>query len=484
MYHLSMTPVDNLQNKSYLGEIILLDVPTKKIVARGYGQFDPVRAKISASVVALASGHFKKILIILRSNEIYITPFTLYGKVFVEDVAIDIAYDLNAFLHWKHDDNLSIIHNLTVPLRKFNFISVIIKAQYTPDGVETTIYSEGIAAKLTRRAVTAKIDSAEYRDAVVNISTGYTIKRHSQNIRDNFHTQLESYIRYRFSCSNTVLRFSDAGKILLAFKLYWISHFDMIDCHISSILIGDNVVLQLVNNDLHSLSITDERYRSIINIRQPIHAHSLAKMTYFFLNPHGIKRLGSSSKIGLAFLRIIDFRFQADSLAFYMNLANLIFSLQSLAEGIAEREIHKSHRLTKQQTMDDIHKVLAVVRTLSPDISTEVRNFYLRSERDIYTLIARPTFMQSLTVAFEKLEIDIASYASMLKSIDKARRQIVHSEGYSVEFLLSILTDTAMQLSANEKGNQRLVVKEDGEVTQLYELLRLMTIRYFDKVAL
>ena len=41
-----------------------------------------------------------------------------------------------------------------------------------------------------------------------------------------------------------------------------------------------------------------------------------------------------------------------------------------------------------------------------------------------------------------------------------------------------------MQLSANEKGNQRPVMKEDDEATRLYELLRLITIRYFDKVAL
>lgn len=41
-----------------------------------------------------------------------------------------------------------------------------------------------------------------------------------------------------------------------------------------------------------------------------------------------------------------------------------------------------------------------------------------------------------------------------------------------------------MQLSANEKGNQRLVMKEDDETTRLYELLWLITTRYFDKVAL
>ena len=50
--------------------------------------------------------------------------------------------------------------------------------------------------------------------------------------------------------------------------------------------------------------------------------------------------------------------------------------------------------------------------------SSQVRDFYLRPENDIYTLIARPTFMQSLQIALAKFDINIADYQPMLKSID------------------------------------------------------------------
>lgn len=50
--------------------------------------------------------------------------------------------------------------------------------------------------------------------------------------------------------------------------------------------------------------------------------------------------------------------------------------------------------------------------------SSQVRDFYLRPEKDVYKLIACSTFMQSLQIALAKFDIDIADYQPMLKSID------------------------------------------------------------------
>ena len=70
----------------------------------------------------------------------------------------------------------------------------------------------------------------------------------------------------------------------------------------------------------------------------------------------------------------------------------------------------------------------------------------------------------------------------MLKSMDTARRQFVHSEGYNVDFLLSLLTSTVTQLEVGEKNAYTpILIKEDSELSKLYELLRIMVSQYFEK---
>ena len=75
-----------------------------------------------------------------------------------------------------------------------------------------------------------------------------------------------------------------------------------------------------------------------------MHADKLAKMVYFFLNPGHHKKLGSLSKIGLAFSRLIDYRFRTSSNAVHMNITSLIFALQSFAEAVAEREVYSDRK--------------------------------------------------------------------------------------------------------------------------------------------
>ena len=117
---------------------------------------------------------------------------------------------------------------------------------------------------------------------------------------------------------------------MLAFQLYWISFFDSTDCTIDSIQLGDDVCLYLANPHLYALSTSSSSYRSIPHIQSQMHADKLAKMVYFFLNPGHHKKLGSLSKIGLAFSRLIDYRFRTSSNAVHMNITSLIFALQYL----------------------------------------------------------------------------------------------------------------------------------------------------------
>ena len=56
----------------------------------------------------------------------------------------------------------------------------------------------------------------------------------------------------------------------------------------------------------------------------------------------------------------------------------------------------------------------------------------------------------------------------------------MHSEGYDVEILLSILTSTVSQMEIGEKDPKTKFVRIDGQLGELYALLREMIIRYFD----
>ena len=450
-----------------------MDAKSKEIIASGYGQFDTTTSELTASMTFLASGKFDKVLIIIKSRNDCIAPFVFYNKTLIQGAPENITYNIRAYLHWQSTE----MDGLTIPLRKYSNAHITILAQHEPDNLGFQSHAAGMSSQLIKRAVSTKLDSSIHQGVRASIFAGYATKINSSQVRDEPPIQLDSQLRYSFTCQKYSFSFNNLGNILLAFQLYWISFFDSIDCTIDSIRLGDNVYLYLANPHLHALSTSSSFYRSIPHIQSQMHADSLAKMTYFFLNPGHHKKLGSSSKIGLAFSRLIDYRFRNSSNAVHMNITSLIFALQSFAEAVAEREIRRQNRSTKQQTIHSIQKVLATIKSIKPELADDVRDFYLRPEKDVYELIARPTFMQSL-------QIDIADYQPMLKSIDSARRQIVHSEGYSVEFLLNLLTYTIVQMEAGNKlSRSDSIIRKDSDVDKLYQLLRLMTMRYFDSTS-
>lgn len=105
-------------------------------------------------------------------------------------------------------------------------------------------------------------------------------------------------------------------------------------------------------------SVYPTKYRPSISLQDSVKPLTLIKMTRFFINPNRQKTLESYSKIGLAFTRIIDYRFHTNSNVFHMNIANLIFALQSFAEGIAENELKKQHRKSKNEIIKSIEKAI------------------------------------------------------------------------------------------------------------------------------
>ena len=395
------------RNNLYIGEAFYLDAESKEIIASGYGQFDTITSELTASMTFLSSGKFDKVLIIIKSRNDYIAPFVFYNKTLIRGAPENIAYNIRAYLHWQSTE----ADSLTMPLRKYSSAHITTLAQHAPDNLGFQSHAAGMSSQLIKRAVSTKLDSSIHCGVRASIFAGYATKINSSQVRNEPPIQLESQLRYSFAYQKHAFSFSNLGNILLAFQLYWISFFDSTDCTIDSIQLGDDVYLYLTNPHLYALSTSLPSYRSIPRIQSQMHADSLAKMAYFFLNPGHHKKLGSSSKIGLAFSRLIDYRFRNSSNAVHMNITSLIFALQSFAEAIAEREIRQQNRSAKQQTLHDIQKVLAAIKSIGPELADDVRDFYLRPENDIYKLIARPTFMQSLQIALSKFDIDIADYS-------------------------------------------------------------------------
>lgn len=457
-----------------IGEVIYLDTSSREAVAKGYGQISLSKLRLTAHVQVVTPGIFNKILIILRTHDEFIAPFVLYRETLLAETKTSVSYDIRAYLLW------SASQDIAYPLEKFRSLDITIQALHTPDSLQSEVYPRGTTERLMRHALSTKLSSADYCDISVDCSSGYITSRQGVQTRRKSHSQLDTFIRYRFLYRNRPFSFGDIGKILLAFKLYWIDNFDYVDCNIKSIKLGNELFLYLANSQLFSVSTTSPDYRSTPLLSRKLHVETLAKMTHFFLNPKNSKKLGGSSKIGLAFVRLIDYRFGNHSEVFYMNITSLIFALQSFAEAVAEGEIRYMNRKERQLKYESITQVLEAIKNIN-GLHEDVQKFYLRSDREVYKLMTRPTFMRSLEIAFNKLRIDMTEYKSMLRTIDAARRQVVHSEGYDADFLLSLLTDTVTQLDIGAKNNNIVsIVHKDSEVDKLYKLIRLMTHRYFE----
>lgn len=416
---------EKLTKNSYIGEVFYLDSSTGKIVAQGHGHLDISKLKLKASMSVVEPGNFKSILVVIKTPDGYIAPFSSYKQTLLSGEVCDVSYDIRAYLHWSISRGITFMLRAAAPSA-----SITIHAQHIPDSIHSIVNTAGTYERLTKFALSKKLESATYKSIGVNNFAGYSIRRHSERVRDKTDARLATLLKYQFECSDKPLAFVDLGKILLAFKLYWICYFDQIDCQIDSIKLGDDISLYLAKNHLYAMDSGASEYRAILQINRELHSKNLAKMTYYFLNPKRNKRLGATSKLGLAFARITDYRFSENSEVFFMDVTSLIFALQSFAEAVAEREFKQINKHNKQANCESIQKVIAAIKAIETDITSDVRDFYLRSEAEIYALMTRPTFMKSLKIALDKLGIDISNYKSLLKSINSAHQRTIQTTSF------------------------------------------------------
>lgn len=227
---------EKLTKNSYIGEVFYLDSSTGKIVAQGHGHLDISKLKLKASMSVVEPGNFKSILIVIKTPDGYIAPFSSYKQTLLSGEVRDVSYDIRAYLHWSISRGITFILRAAAPS-----ISITIHAQHIPDSIHSVVNTAGTYERLTKFALSKKLESATYKSVDVNNFAGYSIRRHSERTRDKSDARLATLLKYQFECRDKPLTFVDLGKILLAFKLYWICYFDHIDCQIDSIKLGDDI---------------------------------------------------------------------------------------------------------------------------------------------------------------------------------------------------------------------------------------------------
>ena len=226
------------RNNLYIGEAFYLDAESKEIIASGYGQFDTTTSELTASMTFLASGKFDKVLIIIKSRNDCIAPFVFYNKTLIQGAPENIAYNIRAYLHWQSTE----ADSLTMPLRKYSSAHITTLAQHAPDNLGFQSHAAGMSSQFIKRAVSTKLGSSIHRGVRASIFAGYATKINSSQVRGEPPIQLESQLRYSFTCQKYPFSFNNLGNILLAFQLYWISFFDSIDCTIDSIRLGNEEI--------------------------------------------------------------------------------------------------------------------------------------------------------------------------------------------------------------------------------------------------
>lgn len=467
------------RKNSYLGEVVYVDMVSKDIIAKGHGEFNVHDMTMNVSVTAFTGGHYRRIIVVLKTNEGYVAPFVVYSQTLLLGLPIDTRYSMEAYLRWPIDMDVQTV------TQAFQCIDIYIKARHSTDKVSSVIHKKGITAQFSTKATAAQICYGSWHGIKIRILAGFVLRRNSYKARSDHEAGLRSYIRYCVEHEDRKgsFRMGDIGRVLLAFKLYWISYHDSIDCTITAIKLGDHVTLTLAENVLRATSTATPDFRTNLAIQQQHYVETLARMAHFFINPQRKKTLSASSKVGLAFVRLIDHRFRQKRKILDIDIASLIFALQSLTESIAMGEIRRQNRAAAQATKVGIDKVLASVIALENTLPKAVADFYIRPRDEIYRNIAKPTFMRSLKVSLDKLGIDITPHHQMLRAIDKARRQVVHSEGYSAEFLLNLIAHSTVKSRVGDDSLVRSIVvkQKTSEIDKLYALLREMVRKYFEQ---
>lgn len=455
----------------HFGKCYLLDIDKRKIIAIGQGHFDSGKLKLYTHFNSTEAEQYDSVMVILKTDIGYIAPVKIYSHASIPMGGDTKTYSMKSFLSWSTAKSVDHI------LDECSACAINVKSGYNK--ALLTIAKDFTEAELVKHAENRDLGKVVFDRYTIEASSVFGTSSH----RDDPEKHMNILPRIHFKISLTHGHFTpiDASKLLRAFQLYWITSHDHTDGKITSFFVGD---LQYFAEHTTLKALVDNvpEYKGYLAVDAPLELKYLAKSIHFHINPENKKGLSSASKIGLAFSRIIGRRFKDYHRIIDHEIIDLIFALQSMAEEIADKSISQSNKKTASQTKDGITKVLDSIKSIEKVLPTNVKEFYLQDPGKIYGLITRPTFMQSVKVTFDKLGIDFSKYESLIKEVDKARRQVVHSEKYDGEFLIDLLTHGTTEVERDDDGRVKSIAfgVKTGALDKLYDLVKKMARLYLD----
>lgn len=461
------------RQSSYLGKAYLVSVADGTIVATGEGQFDTATRKLHVHFDIPNIGEHGEVMAVLQTNTGYFSPLHIYSHTVIPFGHNTRIHSMDTFLHWPLSKPVNYV------LEAFPNFDIFVKTGYAEE--KQVMDKDGKKVVVTKRAERQELASAEY--------DRFTIKAFSTFGTSFDRSRADDIIKVLPRLGFTIGTNDDSGftirdvyKLIQSFQLYWINSHDFEDGEITAIRLGE-IQCFIPTYQLKAFASNVTQYKEYVAVDDPLEVEYLAKLVHFQLNPQNKKNLSSASKVGLALSRVSAWRFKERHCTIDYQVIDLVFALQSLCEDIADDTIKQANNKSKTETQAGIKKVLQKIEEIKEDLPDNVRNFYLQDPKSIYGFITRPTFMESVNVTFEKLGIDISEHQPVIKEIDKARRQIVHSEKYDGEFLFELFTHGTTTVEKDEKGRVKSMAFgiKTGSVDKLYELLKKIIKTYLDQ---
>lgn len=461
----------------YFGTAYLLDTKNQKVIATGQGSFDTTTMRLKSTFPTESMSQHSKLMLILQTSDGYFSPLALFGVSFFPFGEHRMNHRMDMCLHWKNNQTVEHI------LNEFDGIYVLIKARH--DRVETTRLQTDDKKETTEsiiiKGVRKELASSRYNTINVAAFATYGTRFTRESVDDE--AAMTKRLRFSVSQKDRRFTFKDLYITLRAFKSYWASNHDLVDCEIVRVMLGNDIDLIISNNMLPARSKNAEEYKAAISIYDDLKLENLAKLLHFYYNPHSDKELSSSSKVGLAFSRVVGRRYGDRENLLDYEVIDLIFALQSIAESVAENEVKKQNKTNKKDTFAGIDKAIDAIRAIEGDLPDNVKQFYMKDKNAIYAVIARPPFTRALEITAAKLGVDLTDYKDVLDDIEKARRQVVHSEGYDSQFLINLLTRGTIKEEKSDDGKTISTAYgiKKGSLDHLYDLVHLMLEKYIEK---
>lgn len=462
---MGMNPEKVLRKEEYVGKAYFIDLETSQIIGEGEGVFLVNQEKLFTHESSKEFGHYQRTVVVLEAGECCFMPEDIRERTLFGEMAD--SYSMSSFFYWPK--TMGPLHFLG------SFEVITIRTTGMQNGVAQTLGQK--VATLTQKGEYKKLGKESFGNFNLDLRTMYSTSWGGEN------PHIDYYFQFIFTIQNHSLNWRDIFKVGWSFRLYWLLNFDYTDVEIKWLNLGGDLYYLPKVRVLKAFRSNVIEYQKYPHVDDDFHLQLFAKTSSFLFNLENKKEWGESSKVGLALSRITNHRYSRRDLSLESEAVNLIFALQAFLESLAQGTAKTLQKSSKGEIVEGIEKVLAQIESVKESLPLEVSQFYLKKPNEIYSLISRPTFQESVKKIFEELGISYAEYESLIKDIDQTRRQIVHSEGYNLEFLVNtLLSRGVVDIVADKNSTSMTFGHKEGGLDKLYTLTRRIALGFFKEM--